>query len=279
MSELSALAATLRSARLYDLEQLRYHGAPTFPAHAPGFLYTLHRRHEPGLGEARTSASGLIVQAEHSGTHVDALCHQAESLVMFGGCEVTAQVQTSTGFTELGAETIPPLVGRGVLLDLARSAAVDRLAAGHLVGPAELEEAAAAQGVTIERGDVVLLRTGNATVWDDPEEYLRGPGLGAGAARWLAERRPLAVGCDNVALDVVGHVDPELGTLPCHTILLIRNGIYIVENLALEELARERATEFLFVCLPLKMRGVTGSPVRPVAVVPGAPPGGAGAAG
>jgi len=270
MSELSGLVAGLASARIYDLEQLRYFGAPTFAAHAPGFLYSLHRRHEPGLGEARTSASGVIMQAEHSGTHIDALCHQAENMVMFGGCDVTAQVQTSAGFTSLGVETIPPLLARGVLLDLARSAGVERLPAGHLVGPDELERTAADQGVRIERGDVVCVRTGNATIWESPEEYLHGPGLGADAARWLAERGPLAVGCDNVALDVAGHVDPELGTLPCHTILLIRNGIYIIENLTLEELAEQGVSEFLFVCLPLKMRGVTGSPVRPVAVVPGA---------
>lgn len=269
VSEVAALASTLRSARLYDLEQLRYFGAPIFPAHAPGFLYTLHRRHEPGLGEARTSASGTIVQAEHSGTHIDALCHQAEHLVMFGGCDVTAQVQTSTGFTRLGVETIPPLLARGVLLDLAAAAGVERLPAGHLAGAAELEAAAEAAGVRVEEGDAVLVRTGNGTVWDDAEEYLHGPGLGADAARWLAARRPLAVGCDNVAIDLVGHVDPELGSLPCHTLLLIRAGVYLVENLALEQLARAGASEFLFVCLPLKMRGVTGSPVRPLAVVPG----------
>ena len=79
------LLATLASARVYDLEQPRYAGAPTFPAHEPGLLLHLHRRHEAGLGERRTSASALLVMAEHSGTHVDALCHQAEDLHLFGG--------------------------------------------------------------------------------------------------------------------------------------------------------------------------------------------------
>jgi len=105
-------------------------------------------------------------------------------------------------------------------------------------------------------------------VWDDPDEYLRGPGIGADGARWLAARAPLAVGADNVAFDVVGHVDPELGTsLPCHVVLIVRSGVYIIENLALEELAADGVREFVFVCLPLKMRGVTGSPVRPIALV------------
>jgi kynurenine formamidase len=261
--------SALLTGRVYDLEQLRYHGAPIFPAHVPGFLYTLHRRHELGLGDARTSASGLIVAAEHSGTHIDALCHQAENLEMYGGCLATADVQTSTGFTALGIETVPPIITRGVLLDVAAHAGVERLPGGHLISADELGETAVSQGVTISEGDVVLVRTGNATVWEDTDEYLSGPGVAADGAQWLADRRPVAVGADNVAFDVPGHVDPGLGTtLPCHVILIVRNGIYIVENLALEELARDRVYEFVFVCLPLKMRGVTGSPVRPLAIVP-----------
>ena len=269
-SNVQELLSHVRAGRVYDLEQPRYFGAPTFPAHAPGFLYTLHRRHEHGLGEARTSASGLIVAAEHSGTHIDALCHQAENMQMYDGCDVGVDNQTSTGFTELGIETVPPLIARGVLLDVARHAGVDRLPVGHLITGAELQAVADSQGVTIGTGDVIVIRTGNAIVWDRPEEYLAGPGVGLDGARWLAERRPLAVGADNVALDVPGRVDEELGTtLPCHVILIVRNGIYIVENLALEELSRDGVREFVFVCLPLKMRGVTGSPVRPLAVVPG----------
>src|SRR5688572_4146042 len=95
------LLAALRSARVYDLEQPRYAVAPTFPAHEPGMLLHLHRRHEPGLAERRTSASALLVMAEHSGTHMDALCHQAEDLTLHGGVQVDAQVQTPYGFTAL----------------------------------------------------------------------------------------------------------------------------------------------------------------------------------
>ncbi len=123
MSQLSPsrqeIFRVLEEADLYDLEQPRYSGAPAFSAHQPGFQYALHRRHEPGLGEARTSASGLIVTVDHSGTHIDALCHQAENLVMHGGRRVDASIQTSTGFTELGVETISPIVARGILLDVA----------------------------------------------------------------------------------------------------------------------------------------------------------------
>lgn len=258
----------LTTAWVYDLEQPRYVGAPTFAAHAPGFLYFLHRRHEAGLEEARTSASGMLVTTDHSGTHIDALCHQAFDLELYGGRRVSAAVQSSAGFAELGAETIPPIIARGILLDVARIRGVERLAPGYAVSAEDLEEAAESRGLAPRAGDVVLVRTGNGALWESPEEYIGGAGIGVDGSRWLAAGRPLAVGADNLAWDVIGHVDSELGTLPGHTILIVRNGIYILENLSLEELSLHEENEFLFLCLPLKMRGATGSPVRPLAIVP-----------
>src|SRR6478609_1082219 len=149
-----ALLDALRSTTTIDLEQPRYAGAPTFAAHQPGFVYSLHRRHESGLGGGRTSASGIIVTAEHSGTHIDALCHQAYEQEMFGGVQVNSQVQTSTGFTELGAETIAPMVTRGVMIDVAGFRGVDRIPSGDLITAEELQAAAAAQAVTVCAGDV-----------------------------------------------------------------------------------------------------------------------------
>lgn len=257
------LHAQLEGARVYDLEQPRYQGAPTFPAHEPGFVLALHRRHEPGGPEPRTSASALLVMAEHSGTHIDALCHQAERMELYGGIRVDPAVQTSRGFTRLGADGIPPLLARGVLVDLPAAGEVPRL-----VEAEHLRAAAEAQGAEIRPGDVVLVRTGNGARWEDRARYEAGPGMAPSASRWLAGRRPLAVGADNLAWDLPGHHDPELGcTLPGHVILLVRAGIYILENLLLEELAAAGAREFAFVCLPLKMRGATGSPVRPIAIV------------
>ncbi|HEX9134022.1 MAG TPA: cyclase family protein [Ktedonobacteraceae bacterium] len=258
------------NARMYDLEQPRYFGAPIHPSHAPGYFYTLHRHHERGMGEARTSASGFMYTAEHSGTHIDALCHQAEDLHLYGGREVDASMQTSSGFTELGAETIAPLITRGVLLDMARHRGVDLIGPGNPIKQDELEAAAQNQGVTVGEGDVVLLRTGNGALWQEPAVYLQAGGVSGGASSWLAGRGVRAVGADNVAWDEVGVVDPDLKvTLPGHLILLVRNGIYIIENLFLEELARDQCYEFTFICLPLKLRGATGSPVRPIAIAHG----------
>jgi kynurenine formamidase len=250
------LSDALAGARIYDLEQPRHAGAPVWPAHEPGVLLKLHRRHEPGL-ERRTSASALLVMAEHSGTHIDALCHQAENLSMYGGVQVDAQVQTPEGFTQLGIDTVPPLFARGVLLDCAE--------AGHAIGAEALERAA--EGLEIAPGDVILIRTGAGALWEDRDAFLAAGGIDASGSRWCAERQPLAVGADNMAWDVPGEDDPELGSLPGHLILLVREGVYIIEALNLEELARDGVREFAFACLPLKLRGGTGSPVRPIALV------------
>jgi kynurenine formamidase len=254
----------IEAARVFDLEQLRYPGAPTHPAHAPGFNYFLHRHHARGAPEARTGASGIIVTPEHSGTHIDALSHQAENLTLHGGVHVDDGVQTSAGFRQLGVETMAPLVGRGVLLDVAGDR---RLDPDYAISPADLDRAATRAGVEVHKDDVVLVRTGFGTLWSKPEEYLHAAGVSAAGSRWLVERRVKAVGADNMAFDVMGPADPELKvTLPGHILLLVRAGIPIIENLNLEELASAKVYEFLFVCLPLKMRGATGSPVRPIAI-------------
>jgi kynurenine formamidase len=260
----SGIAGSLGAARVFDLEQLRYAGAPSHPAHMPGFNYFLHRHHARGAPEARTGASGIVVMPEHSGTHIDALAHQAENLMLHGGVHVDSGVQTSVGFRVLGIETMAPLVCRGVLLDVAGA---QRLPPEHEITSDDLERSAGVAGIEVREGDVVLVRTGYGALWGQPEEYLRAAGVSGGGSRWLAERKIRAVGADNMAWDVIGPTDPDLGvTLPGHVLLLVRAGIPIIENLNLEELAAAKVYEFGFVCLPLKMRGATGSPVRPIAI-------------
>jgi kynurenine formamidase len=153
-----------RDVRVFDLEQPRTVDMPVHESHRPGYLYALHRRHEDGYrpdeGSPRSGASGLIVCKEHSGTHIDALSHQADALTLYGGVPV-AGAQTPSGFTRHGVEEIPPIVAPGVLLDVPASLGVDELEPGRAVTAAELEACRAEQGITIESGDVVLVRTGN----------------------------------------------------------------------------------------------------------------------
>jgi kynurenine formamidase len=264
----------MTGARVFDLEQPRSERMPIHPAHQQaGYSYLLHRHHEdeyrPEEAGPRTGAAGIIICGEHTGTHIDALCHQSDALVLYGGVPVDGRVQTSRGFKRLAVEEIPPILAPGVLLDVAASKGVEALEPGYAVTEEDLEACCKEQDVSVEPGDVALVRTGNARYWDDPDRYLAGPGMATGASYWMAEKRVFAVGADNMAWDVPGLRDPELGLLPGHLILLARRGIYIIENLALEELSAARGYRFDFVCTPLKFVGATGSPVRPVAVIAG----------
>ena len=266
------MATEIERTRVFDLEQPRTDAMPIHPAHKQaGYSYLLHRRHEdeydPDVSGPRTGAAGILVCGEHTGTHIDALSHQADSLMLCGGIPVS-EVQTPRGFTEHGVEKIPAIVAPGVLLDVAALKGVGFLEPGYAVTDEDLAACCGRQGVEVEPGSVALVRTGNARFWDDEERYLDGPGVDGSGSRWLADRGVLAVGADNMAWDVPGLVDPELGCpLPGHLILLARRGVYIIENLALEELAVSGHHRFEFVCAPLKLVGATGSPVRPVALV------------
>jgi kynurenine formamidase len=210
--------------------------------------------------DGRTGSAGIIISSEHAGTHIDALSHQAVDMKLCGGVDA-AEVATTFGYREHGVETIGPIVTRGWLIDLGV------VEPDRWVGLDEVRQAAEAQGVRPGRGDAVLVRTGNAVHWQDEARYLRGAGMAGAVSRWLADAGVRAVGADNMAWDRAGGEDPDLGiVLPGHRILLVETGVYILENLFLEELAEAGVHEFTFVCLPLKIRGATGSPVRPIAI-------------
>jgi kynurenine formamidase len=262
---------SLLSARVYDLEQPRFRGMPIHPTHLPGYVYSLHRRHRdtysPAQHGPRSGASGILTMMEHTGTHLDALCHQANCLTLFGGIPTDA-AETPTGFTRLGVETVPPLVRRGVLLDVAGWKGQAPLPPAYSISADDLAGCAASQGVEVRPGDVLLVRTGYGTLWHDEATDLRAAGVGKSGTLWAAERGVSAVGADNMAWDAPDDRDPETGaTLFAHLYLLPQKGVYIIENVNLEELARDRRWEFAFIAAPLKFQGATGSPLRPLAVV------------
>src|SRR5438309_461344 len=178
---MASLAERLQSAKVYDLEQPRTAGMPIHPAHKPGYFYALHRRHRdsyrPQTSGPRTGASGTLIMMEHSGTHIDALCHQALDLKMYGDVAVE-RTETLGGFKELGIETVPPLLGRGVLLDVAGWKRQAPLPPAYSISGDELAGCAQAQGVEVRAGDVLLVRTGYGTIWHDEAAYLRAAGVG-----------------------------------------------------------------------------------------------------
>lgn len=202
----------------------------------------------------------------HTGTHIDALGHCVIGGFMHGGLTVDEAV-TNNGLVRLGIETVPPIIARGVLLDM--PAVFGRaLESGEVISIDAIGRALERAGSTVEPGDVVLIRTGWAEYYGtDNERFLSGwPGIGIDAAQWLAEQKVVAVGADTHALEVWPPEDRHVHW-PVHQELLVHAGIYIVEHASLEELARQGAYRFLCLCLPIRFVGGTASPVRLTAIV------------
>ena len=138
---------------------------------------------------------------------------------------------------------------------------------GEVVTAEDLQGALKKEGVTVGEGDVVLVRTGHGQLWmKDNAAFNSGePGIGMGAGQWLCDRKITLVGGDSWATEVVPSENKER-PFEVHQLLLVRNGIYNLENLDLEELARDKVYEFAFVFAPLRLKGATGSPGNPIAV-------------
>jgi kynurenine formamidase len=255
--------------KVYDLAQPLFAGMPSSPNH-PGFRMALLRRHGDALREDGSSAANeLIVTGGHVGTHVDALAHVSYRGELHGGISAS-EAQSGGLFRQLGIDTMDPLLCRGVLLDVAGMKGMDVLPGGYGITEQDLITTATRAQVSIQPGDVVLVRSGWARHFDNSEAFLGHetgvPGPTEEAARWLADQGVRATGSDTIAYEQIpagmGH-----RLLPVHRLLLVERGIHIIEVLNLEELAHNNIFEFLFFLAPLKIVGGTGSPVRPLAVI------------
>ena len=265
----AASLAALTEARVVDLAQPLKRGIPVSPNH-PAFEMALLRRHGDMMRpDGGSAANEIIVLGGHVGTHIDALAHVSHNGRLHGDVDATAVV-SNAGFETHGVDSIEPIFARGVLLDIV-AVRGGPLSPGEEVTVSDLERAEAMSGTQVGQGDAILIRTGWARHWDEPSTYLGqvegAPGPGAEGGEWLASKSPVLAGGETVAFEQIA---PARGhaVLPVHRILLVENGIYIVENLNLESLAAARATEFLFVLAPLPIRGATGSPCRPLALLP-----------
>jgi kynurenine formamidase len=215
-----------------------------------------------------SSSSDALALGSHVGTHIDALCHFSCNGKLYGAVDVKTVQSEVAGIGRHSVDTIAPMLRRGVLLDIAAKFNTEALPVDFTITPEHMERAAKAQNIAIETGDVVLLRTGWARFWNDSARYLTGghgmnpagPGPELAGAQWLSERGLFAAGSDTIAFERVP------GAMPVHVHLLVESGIHIIEALNLEELARDRVYEFVFVAAPLKIRGATGSPIRPLAL-------------
>jgi kynurenine formamidase len=264
-------ATVLKAARLIQTGEVFELGrvlsaAMPLPAARQFDLYTKRTRNDPGANRRGSNEELVVAEIGQVGTQFDTFSHQMIGNSMYN-CVTLEEAATRTGFSKLGVEQVGALMTRGVLLDVAALKGVPVLAENYEVTPADLEAALARQKLTLAPGDAILIHTGWGTLWGtDNARYQRSsPGVGTAAAEWLARQDPMLVGADNTAVEISPNPDPQLAG-PGHQILLVINGIYLLENLRLDELASRRVHEFALIVEPLKIQGGTGSTVAPIAV-------------
>jgi kynurenine formamidase len=264
-------AGLITEGKIYSLGRVYEHGMPL-----PGkrhFSLTIPGSPTGGpFGKNRMVYHDDLFSGEigQVGTQLDGLGHVG---VRMGGDDFfyngfrRSEFGKPYGLEKLGVEHVGVFFTRGVLVDVAGYKGVSRLKVGEVITPADLEGALKKQKVKVGEGDVVLLRTGHGQLWmKDNETFSKGePGIGMAAARWLAKRKIVLVGSDCWATEVVPPED-ENRPFEVHQLLLVRHGIYNLENLDLEALARDRVYEFAFIFAPLRLKGATGSPGNPIAV-------------
>ncbi len=231
--------------------------------------FDLHTKRTNGpLGTNKRMSNEEFVATElgQVGTQFDMFSHQGIDGGLYN-CVPIEGTATRSGFTRLGVEKIGALVARGVLVDIAALKGVEMLEVDHEISVAEIEAALTREHVSLEAGDAVLLHTGWGRLWgvDNAKYATRSPGIGVAAAEWLAKHDVLLFGADTGPVEILPNPDSQID-LPVHQIALVVNGIFLLENLKLDQLAAAHAYEFAFVVQPLKIKGGTGSTVAPIAI-------------
>ncbi|MCB1928388.1 MAG: cyclase family protein [Rhodocyclaceae bacterium] len=274
----AAVLTRLTGGKAYDLSVEYFIGMPSWQA-AGDPHYRIWMTHTPhgnvvadplGLGagiNGHVSYTGAAVSMyTHMGTHVDALVHFGLDGKVWNGFSADRHLG-DRGWTRGGAENIPPILARGVLIDVAAAKGVDMLPNDYRITRDDLIAALDRQRMALAEGDVVLIRTGRMQRYEDAAAYMADPpGLGMAAARYLVEEGgAMIVGADNLSFEAFpSEVDGNY--VPLHTYLLAQTGTPIIELAYLEELARDQVYEFAFIGGSLKLRGADAAPLRPIAI-------------
>jgi kynurenine formamidase len=202
-----------------------------------------------------------VIMSNHTGTHIDALNHAGYGEKIFNQFS-SADHLGNKGWRKAGADKIPPIITRGVLIDVATQKGLDVLADSYEITVADIVAALKRQTVSLGSGDAVFIRTGRMRHWPKPELFVpREPGIGIAAAKWLVEQGAVLIGADNIAVERIPVTGP-----PVHAFAFAEAGVCLVELVWLEELAEDKVYEFALIAAPIKIRGATGSPMRPIAL-------------
>ncbi len=274
----NAILSRISGGAVYDLAVDYFIGMPSWQA-AGDPHYRIWMTHTPhgtvvddplhvgaAMNEHDSYTGAAISMYTHMGTHIDALVHFGLDGKIWNGFKAEEHLG-DRGWRVAGAEKIPPLVARGVLIDVAAAKGLEMLPDGYRVTRDDLVAALKKQNTALHEGDVVLIRTGRMKLYEDAEAYMRNPpGLGMAAARFLVEESgAMVVGADNLSFEAFPS-ELETEYVPVHTYLLTEQGTPIMELVYLEELSRDQVYEFAFIGGSLKLRGADAAPIRPIAM-------------
>lgn len=270
-----AALSMVQSGEVVDLGHVIADGAPRIPPDQTPYLMSLTTRSRSVVKhldsykvENRFGANlERIEMTTHVGTHIDALGHVTVGDRMYNGLSADDMVG-DYGLKQLGVENIPPIITRGVLLDVSGLDGGPMLEAGRAVGLDDIKRARDAAGVELRDGDVVCIHTGWGSLFmQDNARYVKGePGIDLDAAEFLTANGAVAIAADNMAVEVMPNPRHPKVIMPVHQHTLVDSGVYLIENLKLDQLATMGRNEFCFVLLATKFKGATGCPVRPVAL-------------
>lgn len=270
----AAVMSRIDPTRMFDLSVDYFIGMPSWqmvgdPAYQIWMTHTPHGTVNdglPGISKELTEYVGYsgdsILMYTHTGTHIDTLNHYGYNGRIYNNF-TEAEHLGSRHWYKSGADQMPPIIARGVLLDFASLRGVDMLPDNYGITPEDIDECLAAQGTEIKSGDVVLIRTGRMRAWPDHEAWGGNPpGINRAAAVHLVEKGAMIVGADTICVEQ-GPAHDDDNYTPVHTYLLAEAGAPLIEALNLEELAEANVHEFAFFAACLRLRGATGSPLRP----------------
>jgi len=267
--EVIAAAGLVKSGQVIRLTQLLSSKTPV-PKHRCGLQLFMNRdggdyaggRHRPGGFQF---AEDTVIMPLHIGTHVDALCHAWYDDKLYNGFSGNT-IRSTSGAAHLGIEKMPPIVTRGVLIDMVHLKG-RKLQTSEIIGAKDLQDACALTGIFPKKGDAILIRTG----WLESQKGIENvsfdvePGINEEAAQWLADQEVCIVGADNFAVEVLPF--REQSVFPVHQLLIRDHGIALIEGLMLDDLVSTKRFEFLFIASPLPIVGATGGPLSPVVVL------------
>jgi kynurenine formamidase len=274
----AAIMSRVNGAQAYDLAVEYFVGMPSWQAAGdpPYQMWMTHTPHgnviadpmqvgEPMNEHVSYSGSAVSMYA-HMGTHIDALNHFGLDGKIWNGFRADQHLG-DRGWNVTGAEKLPPIIARGVMIDVAAAKGLEQLADSYRITRSDLQQALAKQRVALEKGDVVLIRTGRMRDYEHAQVYMANPpGLSLDAAKFLVETSgAMVVGADNLSFETFPS-EVEGNYLPLHTYLLAMQGAPIIELVNLEGLSKDQVYQFAFVGASLKLRGADAAPMRPIAL-------------